>query len=243
MKNIITIVRRELQSYFTTPLAYIFVAVFLGLAGLFTFKLGNFYEARQANLSAFFLWHPWLYLFLVPAISMRLWAEERKSGTIELMFTLPVTLGQAVVGKFLAGWGLLLVALVLTFPIAWTAFALGDPDNGQVIAGYIGSFLMAGAYLAVGCCISAWTKNQVISFVISLVVCFLFMVAHFPVVTDLFAQGPQWLVNAVDSMSFIAHFEAIGRGVIELKDVVFFLSMIGIWLYACAAVLDYKKAQ
>lgn len=243
MSNVMTIMRRELHSYFTTPLAYIFIAVFLGLAGLFTFKFGSFYEVRQANLAGFFFWHPWLYLFLVPAISMRLWAEERKSGTIELMFTLPVSLGQAVIAKFLAGWILLGVALALTFPVVLTTAVLGDPDNGQVIAGYAGSFLMAGAYLAIGCCMSAVTKNQVISFVISLVVCFVFMLAHFPVVLDFFAQGPQWLLDAVTSMSFVSHFDAIQRGVIQFNDLIFFGTVMAAWLYATSLVLDYKKAQ
>jgi ABC-2 type transport system permease protein len=243
MNTAMVILRRELRSYFITPLAYIFIAVFLGLAGLLTFKMGMLYEARQADLAAFFTWHPWLYLFLVPAISMRLWAEERKSGTIELLLTLPVTQGQAVIAKFLAGWLLLLFALVLTFPLVITVAVLGDPDMGQIASGYLGSFLMAGAYLAIGCCLSALTKNQVISFVLSVVICFLLMLAGFPAVLDVFAGGPNWLIEAVNAMSFLSHYESIQRGVIEMRDLVFFGSLIGAWLYGCAVVLDMKKAQ
>lgn len=243
MNATVAILRREMGSYFATPLAYVFIAVFLGLSGLLTFKVALFYESRQADLAPFFTWHPWLYLFLVPAISMRLWAEERKSGTIELLLTLPVSQGQAVLAKFLAGWLLLSISLLLTFPTVITVAVLGDPDNGQIVAGYIGSFLLAGAYLAIGCCMSALTKNQVISFVLSVVVCFVFMLAGFPVVLDLFAAGPAWLVNAVNAMSFLSHYDSIQRGVIEMRDVVFFASLIGAWLYACTVVLDWKKSR
>ena len=243
MSTVWVIFRREMQGYFATPLAYIFITVFLGLAGLFTFQLGMFYEARQANLGSFFAWHPWLYLFLVPAISMRLWAEERKSGTIELLFTLPISRGQAVAGKFLAGWALLGLALVLTFPIVLTVAALGDPDGGQMVAGYLGSGLMAGTYLAIGCCMSALTRNQVIAFVLSVVTCFLFMLAGFPAVLEFLAGGPGWLVEAVTTLSFLSHFESIQRGVIELRDVVFFTSMTLTWLLACSVVLDWNRAR
>ena len=243
MSTVWVILRRELQGYFATPLAYIFIAVFLGLAGLFTFQLGMFYESRQANLGSFFAWHPWLYLFLVPAISMRLWAEERKSGTIELLFTLPISRGQAVAGKFLAGWALLGLALVLTFPMVITVGVLGDPDGGQIFAGYLGSGLMAGAFLAIGCCMSALTRNQVIAFVLSVVACFLFMLAGFPAVLEFLSAGPGWLTEAVTTLSFLSHFESIQRGVIELRDVVFFASMMLTWLLACAAILDWNRAR
>ncbi|MDF1554632.1 MAG: ABC transporter permease subunit [Deferrisomatales bacterium] len=243
MSTVWVLLQRELRSYFATPLAYIFIAVFLGLAGLFTFQLGMFYEARQASLGSFFAWHPWLYLFLVPAISMRLWAEERKSGTIELLFTLPVSRGQAVAGKFLAGWALLALALALTFPMVLTVEVLGNPDSGQIFAGYLGSVLMAGAYLAIGCCMSALTRNQVIAFVLSVVMCFLFMLAGFPAVLEFLAGGPGWLVQAVTALSFLSHFESIQRGVIELRDVVFFASMMLTWLLACAAILDWNRAR
>jgi len=243
MANVWIIFKRELKSYFTTPMAYIFIAVFLGLAGLLPFNLDHFFEARQASLWAFFKWHPWLYLFLVPAISMRLWAEERKSGTIELLFTLPVSQGQAVAAKFLAGWVLLLISLALTFPIVITVSILGDPDMGQIIASYLGSFLMAGAYLSIGCCMSALTKNQVISFVLSALTCFLLMVAHFPIVLDAFSGAPQWMAEAVNSLSFLSHYESILRGVVEMRDVFFFASVMGAFLYSCAIVLDAKKYQ
>jgi ABC-2 type transport system permease protein len=243
MNTVWVIVRRELQGYFSTPLAYIFIAVFLGLAGLLTFQVGMFYESRQAQLGAFFTWHPWLYLFLVPAISMRLWAEERKSGTIELLFTLPISQGQAVAGKFLAGWLLLVLALVLTFPMVLTVEALGSPDGGQILAGYLGSAMMAGAYLAIGCCMSALTRNQVISFVLSVVVCFLFMLAGFPAVLEFISAGPAWLVDSVTALSFLSHFDSVQRGVIELRDLVFFASMALTWLYACSVVLEWNRAR
>ncbi len=187
MAVIRSIARRELRSYFATPLAYVFIVIFLVLTGLFTFYLGGFYERGQADLAPFFNFHPWLYLFLVPAIAMRLWAEERKSGSIELLLTLPVTLWQAVLGKFLAAWLFIAVALALTFPIWITVNYLGDPDNGVIVAGYIGSLLMAGGFLAIGSCISAATRNQVVAFILTVVICFLFMLAGFPLVLDLFS--------------------------------------------------------
>lgn len=244
MSTLTAILRRELQGYFSTPVAYVFIAIFLFLNGLFTFSLGGFYEARQANLDAFFTWHPWLYLFLVPAVAMRLWSEERKSGTIELLLTLPVSLPQAVIAKFLAAWVFIAVALALTFPVVLTTAALGDPDMGVVAAGYLGSILMAGAYLAIGCCVSAASKNQVISFIISVLVCFLFMLASFPVVIDWFITwAPGWLVDAINGMSFSTHYASIQRGVVEMKDLVFFVSLIAGWLFAAAIVLDAKKAD
>lgn len=244
MNTLLAILRRELQGYFSTPVAYVFIAIFLFLTGLFTFSLSGFYEARQATLDPFFTWHPWLYLFLVPAVAMRLWSEERKSGTIELLLTLPVSLPAAVIAKFLAAWIFIGMALALTFPIVLTVFALGDPDPGVIVAGYFGSFLMAGAYLSIGCCVSAASKNQVISFIISVLVCFLFMLASFPVVIDWFvAWAPSWLVDAINGMSFSAHYTSIQRGVVEFKDVVFFVSLIAGWLFAAAVVLDAKKAD
>lgn len=244
MTNIRTIFSRELRSYFSTPVAYVFIAVFLFLTGLFTFSLGGFYEARQASLRAFFDWHPWLYLFLVPSVSMRLWSEERRSGTIELLFTLPISLTQAVVGKFLAAWVFIGIALGLTFPIVVTVSYLGDPDMGIIVASYFGSFMLAGAYLAIGCCISALSKNQVISFVLTVVICFLFLLAAFPVVIDWFsAWGPQWLIEAITAISFSAHYTSIERGVIEFKTLGFMASLIVGWLYACAIVLETKKAD
>lgn len=244
MSHVLAIFNREMKGYFTTPVGYVFMAIFLFMTGLFTFSLGNFYEFRQANLSAFFTWHPWLYLFLVPAVSMRLWAEERRSGTIELLLTLPISLGQAVAGKFLAAWVFIAASLALTFPIVLTVNYLGDPDGGMIAAGYVGSLLMAGAYLAIGCCISASTKSQVISFILSVVICFLFLLASFDAVMQWFdGWSPQWLLDSISGVSFSTHYASIQRGVISLKDVVFFGSFIVGWLYACSLVLGYKKAS
>jgi ABC-2 type transport system permease protein len=238
------IFRRELKSYFATPVAYVFIVIFLVLAGAFTFYLGGFYERGQADLQPFFSFHPWLYLFLVPAVAMRLWSEERKSGTIELLLTLPVTMWQAVLGKFLAAWAFIGIALALTFPIWLTVNYLGDPDNGVIVAGYVGSLLMAGAFLAVGACLSAATRNQVVAFILTAVVCFLLLLAGFPLVLDFFAAlFPQPVVDAVASLSFLTHFAAISKGVLDLRDILFFVLTIGFWLYASAVVIDLKKAD
>jgi len=244
MNAIKTVFRRELASYFATPVAYVFIVIFLVLAGMFTFYLGNFYERGQADLMPFFNFHPWLYLFLVPAVGMRLWAEERKSGTIELLLTLPITMWQAVAGKFLAAWAFIGIALVLTFPIWITVNYLGSPDNGVILASYVGSFLMAGAFLAIGSCVSACTRNQVIAFIITVVVCFLFLLAGFPLVLDVFsAWAPQGLVDAISGLSFLTHFSSISKGVIDLRDLIYFLLTIAFWLYASAVVIDLKKAD
>ena len=241
---IATVFKRELASYFATPVAYVFIVIFLLLAGTFTFYLGNFYERGQADLQPFFNFHPWLYLFLVPAVGMRLWSEERKSGTIELLLTLPVTMWQAVAGKFLAAWAFIGIALALTFPIWITVNYLGAPDNGVIFASYLGSFLMAGAFLAIGSCISASTRNQVIAFILTVVVCFVFLLAGFPLVLNFFSSwAPQAMVDAVSSLSFMTHFAAIGKGVIDLRDVIYFLLVIAFWLYASAVVIDLKKAD
>ena len=236
--------KRELRSYFTTPVAYVFIVIFLLLAGSFTFYIGSFYERGQADLEPFFTFHPWLYLFLVPAVSMRLWAEERKSGTIELLLTLPITMWQAVLGKFLAAWAFIGIALALTFPLWITVNYLGDPDNGVIITSYLGSLLMAGAFLAIGACISAATRNQVIAFILTVVVCFLFLLAGFPLVLNFFSSwAPQGLVDAVSGLSFLSHFSAIAKGVIDLRDLVYFGLTIAFWLYASAVVIDLKKAD
>ena len=244
MKNIWIIFRRELTGYFATPIAYVFLVIFLFLSGIFTFYLGNFFDRGQADLLPFFSFHPWLYLFLIPALAMRLWAEERKSGTVELLLTLPVTMTQAVLGKFLAAWAFTAVALALTFPMWITVNYLGDPDNGVIAASYIGSLLMAGAFLAIGSCISAITKNQVIAFVISVVICLAFILAGFPMVLDFFSGwAPKAIVDAVSSFSFITHFDSITKGVIDLRDLIFFLSLTALWLYANAVLLELKKAD
>ncbi len=244
MSTTVAILKRELGNYFSTPVAYVFIVIFLVLAGVFTFYLGGFYERGQADLQPFFTFHPWLYLFLIPALSMRLWAEERKAGTLELLMTLPVSIGNAVLGKFLAAWLFTGIALALTFPVWLTVNYLGTPDNAVILVSYIGSFLMAGAYLAVGSCVSAFTRNQVIAFVLSFVICFVFVLAGFPMVMDLF-QGwaPQALINAISGMSFLVHFESIAKGVIDLRDLVFFFSFIGCWLLANAIAVEMKKSD
>ncbi len=243
MNGLSAVFRRELAGYFSTPVAYVFIVVFLFTNGIFTFYLGQFFERGQADLKAFFLFHPWLYLFFLPAIAMRLWAEERKSGTIELLLTLPIPLWAAVLGKFLAAWAFAGIALALTFPLWVTVGWLGSPDHGVIAAGYIGSLLMAGGYLAIGCCLSAITRNQVIAFVLSVAVCFVFTVAGAPMVLSFF-QGwaPTLVVDTIASFSFLSHFNAIIEGVIDLRDVVYFLSLIAVWLYATAVVVDLKKA-
>ncbi|MEE4378284.1 MAG: ABC transporter permease subunit [Candidatus Competibacteraceae bacterium] len=244
MNNIVILFKRELKAYFATPLAYVFIVIFLVLSGIFTFYLGNFYERNQADLNSFFIFHPWLYLFLIPAIAMRVWADERKTGTIELLFTLPITMGQAVLAKYLAAWAFVAIALGLTFPIWLTVNYLGNPDNGVILAAYVGSLLMAGCYLAIGVCISALTKSQVIAFIVGLTVCFLFTMSGFPLVLDFFRGWlPGVLVDMVASLSVLTHFQAISRGVLDLRDVVYFIVMIVAWLYACAIFIDMKKAD
>lgn len=244
MGRLDVVLKRELASYFSTPLAYVFIVIFLMLSGAFTFFMGGFYERGQADLWPFFNFHPWLYLFLVPALSMRLWAEERKSGTIELLMTLPISLRNMVLGKFLAAWLFTGVALTLTFPIWLTVNFLGDPDNGAILAGYVGSWLMAGGFLAIGSCISATTKNQVIAFIISVVICFLFVVSGFNIVLDWFTSwAPDALVDSVAALSFLTHFNAIAKGVVDLRDLFYFLILIAGWLLATAIVIDLKKAS
>jgi ABC-2 type transport system permease protein len=238
------IFRRELLSYFATPLAYVFIVIFLAMAGAFAFFLGNFFERGQADLQPFFNFHPWLYLVLIPALAMRLWAEERRSGTIELFLTLPISMTEAVLGKFLAAWAFAGIALVLTFPFWITVNYLGNPDNGVILASYIASWLMAGAFLAIGSALSALTKNQVIAFVVTAAVCFLFTVSGSPLVLGfLTAWAPDGLVRAVASFSFLSHFNAIQRGVIDARDAVFFLSVITAFLFANAVLVELKKAD
>jgi ABC-2 type transport system permease protein len=238
------IYRRELASYFATPLAYVFIVIFLVLAGSFTFSLGGFYERGQADLASFFNFHPWLYLFLVPAVAMRLWAEERRSGSVELLLTLPVRPGIAVVGKFLAAWSFVALALALTFPMWITVNYLGSPDNGAILAGYVGSLLMAGGFLAVGSCLSAATKSQVIAFILAVVVCFVLLLAGYPLVLDAFrGWAPDRIVDAIASLSFLTHFQAISKGVLDLRDLVYFAMTIGVWLYATTLVLELRKAD
>lgn len=235
---------REFGGYFATPLAFVFIIVFLLANGLATFYLGAYFEMGQADLTSFFMFHPWLYLFFLPAISMRLWAEERRNGSIELLLTLPVPLSAIVLGKFCAAWAFAGLALALTFPIWLTVNFLGQPDNGVILASYIGSLMLAGGYLAIGSCLSALTRNQVIAFVISVVACFLFTVSGAPLVLDLFeGWAPQALIETIAGFSLLTHFRAITGGVIDMRDVMFFTSLIGVFLVATMIVVDMKKSE
>ncbi len=243
LSNIWIIAKREFKGYFATPLAGIFLIIFVALTGAFAFYLGAFFDRNQADLSAFFAYHPWLYLLLVPAIAMRLWAEERKTGTIELLMTLPVTPWQAILGKFFAAWAFIGVALILTFPMWITVNVLGRPDNGVIFASYLGSFLMAGAFLAIGSAISSLTKNQVIAFIVAATVCFLLVMSGLELVLNTFRTwAPAFIVSAVSSLSVLASFQDITRGVVTLPAVVFFLSVIAFALFANKIILDQKKA-
>jgi ABC-2 type transport system permease protein len=242
-RNIIAIMKRELGGYFTSPVAYVFLVIFLLLTGFFTFTVGNFFERGEASLVSFFTWHPWLYLFLVPAAGMRLWAEERRLGTLELLLTMPITTSQAIVGKFLASWVFLVLALALTFPVWITVNWLGNPDNGVIFAGYVGSALLSGAYLAISCMTSAMTRNQVISFIVSVVICLFLILAGFTPVTDLLVRWANpALVQTIASFSVMTHFEGFQRGVLDLRDVVFFLSVIGFALFTTGVVIRGHRA-
>ncbi|PWU18460.1 MAG: hypothetical protein C5B50_09055 [Verrucomicrobia bacterium] len=243
MSNIRAIAKRELRSYFSSPVAYVFIVIFLLLAGFFTFMAGNFFERRQANLDAFFMWHPWLYVFLVPCVGMRLWAEERRVGTIELLLTKPITPLQAIVGKFVASWAFLGIALALTFPVLVTVNLLGSPDNGTIIAAYLGSFLMAGAYLAISCATSAMTRNQVVSFIISAVICLFLVLCGDASVTNLLTRlDKPWLVDLVSSFSFKTHFQQFTTGLVDSRDVIFFLLVIGFALFTNGVIIRSHRA-
>ena len=238
------VVGRELAGYFATPVAWVFIVIFLVMSGVFTFYLGSFYERGMADLAPFFQFHPWLYLFLVPAISMRLWAEERRSGSIELLLTLPLTTWQAVLGKYLAAWFFIGMALLLTFPTWLTVNYLGNADNGAILAGYIGSWLMAGGFLAIGACLSALTRNQVVAFILTVVVCFGFMLSGLPMVMNLFSGwAPQGLLDLIADFSFLARFSSISKGVLDIRDVVYFGLVIIAWLIANALILELRKAD
>lgn len=244
MSQTTAVFKRELRSYFLTPVAYVFIIIFLVFASAFTFYLGSFYERGQADLVPFFSYHPWLYLFLAPALSMRLWAEERRSGSIELLMTLPISIWQMVLGKYLAAWAFMCIAIALTFPVWITVNYLGSPDNGAIFAAYIGTALMAGGFLAVGAFISAMTRNQVIAFVLAVVACFLLLLAGYSLVLDLFTGwAPQPLVDAIASVSFLTHFESISRGVIDLRDIYYFALLIGACLYANTIILQLTKSD
>jgi len=241
--NTAGIFKRELKSYFESPVAYVFLVVFLLLIGFFTFSVARYYEAGQADMRIFFFWHPWLYLLLVPAASMRLWAEERRSGTIELLLTLPVTLTQTIVGKFLAAWVFLGLAVGLTFPLVITTAYLGDPDSGVVAGGYLGSILLAGTYLSVGMLTSAATRSQVISFVLSVIVCLFLLVAGWPPVTDMLVRwAPGWMVRGIASFSVMPHYESIQRGVLDLRDIGYYISVIVVMLFATHLTLQNRQS-
>ncbi len=242
MRNIRIIAARELMSYFATPVAYVFIVIFLAFSGALAFYVGGFFESGQANLISFFFYHTWLYLLLIPAISMRLWAEERKTGSIELLMTLPVSTSEAVFGKYFAAWTFAGIALALTFPMWVTVNVLGEPDNGVILASYVGSFVMAGAFLAIGACISAMTKNQVIAFILAATACFLFTMSGLEMVLNFFRLwAPEILVDTVASMSFLTHFKAITKGVIDLRDIIFFTSLIAVCLFANILAVDSRK--
>jgi ABC-2 type transport system permease protein len=241
--NIRTVAKRELAAYFDSPVAYVFIVIYLLLAGFFTFTFGAFFDRGEASLGAFFMWMPWLFLFLVPAVGMRLWSEERRSGTMELLLTFPIATWQAIVAKFLASWLFLGIALALTFPVWLTVNILGDPDNGVIVAGYIGAFLLAGAYLAIGSATSAMTRNQVVSFILSVVICLLLVLVGFPPVTDLVARwAPPWFVEAVAAFSVLTHFDGFQKGVLDSRDLVFFASLIGFGLFVTGVVLRGQRA-
>ncbi|MEY2169939.1 MULTISPECIES: ABC transporter permease subunit [unclassified Rhodanobacter] len=244
MSPVNAVLRRELRSFFVTPMAYVFLVIFLVLAGILTFYTGDFYERGQADLQPFFVVHPWLYLILVPAVTMRMWAEEAKGGTLELLLTLPLTLWQAMLGKFLAAWLFIGLALALTFPIWLTVNYLGAPDNGVVFAGYLGSWLMAGSFVAIGACLSALTRSQVVAFVLTATVCVLLILAGQPQVLDFFSGAlPRRLINALAYLSMLRHFEAIARGVLDLRDLAYFvLSIVG-WLIAGVLLLELKRVR
>lgn len=244
MQGLFPVFKREFTGYFATPVALVFIVIFLVLAGVFTFELGGYYTSyQQADLGPFFQFHPWLYLFLIPAVAMRLWAEERRQGTIELLLTLPISPSGAVVGKFLAAWGFCAVALALTFPMWWTVNFLGDPDNGAILTGYVGSLLMAGGFLAIGSVLSASTKSQVVAFIITVVVCLLMLLAGLTPVTN-FLKGwaSDWIVDAISGVSFMTRFNSISRGVIEFRDLFFFISLVAMCLVATTWVVQAKKA-
>lgn len=244
MTNISILFRREFSSFFATPVAYVFITIFLILSAVFAFFIGSLYERGQADLLPFFNFHPWLYLFLVPAIAMRIWAEERKSGSIELLMTLPISTFEAMLGKFLAAWAVMGLSLLLTFPLWLTVNYLGNPDNGIILAAYIGSWLMSGAFLAIGTCMSALTKNQVVAFILAVVVCFLFVVSGSGIVLDAVkGWAPSIVVDTVASFSFLTHFEAMAKGVLALDDVGYFLILMGVWLYASLLIIEQKKAD
>lgn len=242
LRNVWILGKRELASYFLAPVAYVFIVIFLVLCGFFTFMIGDFFATNEASLQPFFTWHPWLYLFFVPAVGMRLWAEERRSGSLELLFTMPVTTWQAILGKFLAAWLFLGLALALTFPVVITVAYLGDPDDGVIFTAYIGSFAVAGAYLAVSSMTSAMTRSQVVSFITAVVFCLFLILAGWPPVIDMVTWAPAWLVDGVAAFSVIPHFDALQKGVIDIRDLVYFASVMLFALFTTGVILRSHRA-
>lgn len=243
LRNIRIIMKRELAGYFGSPVAYVFIVIFLLLSGFFTFYISNFFEVGQADLKGFFQWHPWLFMFLVPSVAMRLWAEERRLGTIELLLTLPVTVSEVVLGKFMAAWLFIGAALALTFPLILTVMYLGNPDLGVIFCAYIGSFLMAGTFLSVGSMTSALSRSQVVSFILAVVICLYLILAGFaPVTAVLSSWAPLWLVDLVSSTSVLAHFSSMARGVLDLRDILYYLSVMVLMLFINGVVLQNRES-
>jgi ABC-2 type transport system permease protein len=243
LAHVLAIARREITGFFASPVAYVFIVIFLLLAGFFTFMVSGFFDRGEATLEPFFVWHPWLYLFLVPAVGMRMWSEERRLGTMELLLTMPITTWQAILGKFLASWLVLALALVLTFPLVITVNYLGDPDNGVIAAGYLGSLLLAGSYLAIASMTSAMTRNQVVSFILSVVICLFLILAGWPPVTNLLVSwASPWLVEAISAFSVMTHFAGIQKGVIDSRDILFFLSVILFALFTTSVIIRAHRA-
>jgi ABC-2 type transport system permease protein len=242
-RNTFAIFKRELKSYFESPVAYVFLVVFLILVGFMTFSVHQFYERRTADLQPFFFWHPWVYLLLVPAATMGLWAEERRSGTVELLLTMPITMTQAILGKFLAAWLFITIAIVMTIPtMVGTVCYLGNPDLGVIVSGYLGSVLLAGGYVAVGTLTSSLSRNQVISFVLALMTCLLLLLAGWEPVTQYFVRwAPGWLVDGVAALSFMPHYDSLQRGVLDLADVTYYLSVMVFMIFGTHLVLDNRK--
>lgn len=237
------VLKRELKSYFESPVAYVFLVAFLVLIGFLTFSVAHFFERQVADLEPFFFWYPWVYLLLVPAATMGLWAEERRSGTMELLLTMPITMSQAVLGKFLAAWLFISLAVALTFPIVLTTCWLGEPDLGVIACGYLGAVLLAGAYVSVGMLTSSMTRSQVISFVLSLLICLVLLLAGWEPVTGFFVRwAPNWFVEAVASFSFMPHFESVKRGVIDLHDISYYVSVMAFMIFATHLVLNNRKS-
>ncbi len=243
MKSVITIAKRELTGYFASPVAFVFIVIFLMLSGFFSFMVSGFFERGQASLESFFAWHPWLYLFLVPAVGMRMWSEERRLGTLELLLTMPVTPWQAILGKFIAAWAVVALALGLTFPMWLTVNYLGNPDHGVILAGYLGSFLMGGAYLAITAMTSAMTRNQVVAFIVSVVLSLFLILAGYPPVTNMLVHwASPSLVDGIAAFSVMTHFESIQKGVLDSRDILYFLSVIVFSLFTTGVIVRTHRA-